>query len=228
MVDRNSPPSVARVQPPMEVPNGNRKLGTRCRRGDSISRRSLLIEKSSRLSRSASASLCVKANSLIAALGARGGMTQSSLIFRLVFFGGILRVAPSSLSAWRRITLNPAMSCFAHHQTGGMTSGLSCVGAALLPEQERKGFKVPHLGQVWRRCRSNATEDDAPPGQEGRRRPPYLGSISALHWIELNEIGRTLTKNLTTGRAPTRQKTQDHCFGTGKLFGASWASSPEK
>jgi hypothetical protein len=45
MVDRNSPPSVARAQPPMEVPNGNSKLGTRCRGGDSIVRMSSLVEQ---------------------------------------------------------------------------------------------------------------------------------------------------------------------------------------
>src|ERR1700688_4317014 len=38
MADSDPSPDVARVQPPMEVSNRSRKLGTCCRRGDSVDR----------------------------------------------------------------------------------------------------------------------------------------------------------------------------------------------
>jgi hypothetical protein len=47
MVDADPPPAVARLQPPMEVPNRNRRLGTCCRRGYSIDRMNLAVRRNS-------------------------------------------------------------------------------------------------------------------------------------------------------------------------------------
>src|ERR1035438_10110070 len=47
MVDTDSPSPVASSQPQVEVPNGNRKPGTCCRRGDSIDRMKLAGRRNS-------------------------------------------------------------------------------------------------------------------------------------------------------------------------------------
>jgi hypothetical protein len=65
MVDPGPPPPIARLQPEMEVSNGNRKLGTCCRRGCSIGRVNFageeirLIRSSSQCEKDYAAPLCL-------------------------------------------------------------------------------------------------------------------------------------------------------------------------